>query len=560
MWTPDIRTLFLIIFLLNAFLTLMLFTFWKTQKTYYGFRTWMLSLLVISCGYFLLMLRGSVSDLITIVIANLLIMLSVVMRVDATRRYIWSRPVPLVFYTLLIPAGLLYVYFTVINDGFMPRTLISFVVTSAGLMAAAIFALQPQDPESRSLRLAFSGTLIAVVIFQIVRDAYWLANPADQSLFSTDSGNTIFFVATIITDILTTGFFLMLNMVRSQTELKSSEERYRNLADNLPDYVIIHDGKTMRYANPAAGRLVGMNAEDLAGQPIYDYLTDKSSVVVESVFERKHTRDTSLPTREIELRLPGGDIRRCMVKSVMISDRGEPAVLSVITDITERKTAEDALARANKKLNILSSITRHDIRNQLSALKSYLALSKETLNDTSRVAGYIRKEETISDTIERQINFTGTYQDMGVTAPAWQNVQAGVLRAVAALPMRNVKAEVDRTDLEVYADPLFEKVSYNLIDNALRYGGDRLTMIRIMSQETGAGLVLCYEDDGAGISPEDKKHLFERGFGKNTGLGLFLSREILSITGITIAETSEPGNGARFEITVPKGEYRFGPP
>jgi PAS domain S-box-containing protein len=559
MWTPDIRTLFLIIFLLNAFLTLMLLTFWKTQKTYYGFRTWMLSLLVISCGYFLLMLRGSVSDLITIVIANLLIMLSVVMRVDATRRYIWSRPIPLVFYTLLIPAGLLYVYFTVINDGFMPRTLIAFVVSSAGLMAAAILALQPRDPESRSLRLAFSCTLISVIIFQIVRDAYWLANPADQSLFSTDTGNTIFFVATIITDILTTGFFLMLNMIRSRTELKSSEERYRNLADNLPDYVIIHDGKTMRYANPAAGRLVGMNADDLVGQPIYDYLTDESRVAVKSVFERERPRETPLPTREITLRLPGGEIRRCIVKSVMISDRSEPAILSVITDITERKAAEDALARANKKLNILSSITRHDIRNQLSALKSYLSLSKETLNDTSRVAGYIQKEETISDTIERQINFTGTYQDMGVTAPAWQNVQAGVLRAVAALPMRDVKAEVDRTDLEVYADPLFEKVSYNLIDNALRYGGDRLTTIRITSHETGAGLVLCYEDDGAGISPDDKKHLFERGFGKNTGLGLFLSREILSITGITIAETGEPGKGARFEITVPKGEYRFGP-
>jgi PAS domain S-box-containing protein len=559
MWTPDIRTLFLIIFLLNAFLTLMLLTFWKTQKTYYGFRTWMLSLLVISCGYFLLMLRGSVSDLITIVIANLLIMLSVVMRVDATRRYIWSRPIPLVFYTLLIPAGLLYVYFTVINDGFMPRTLIAFVVSSAGLMAAAILALQPRDPESRSLRLAFSCTLISVIIFQIVRDAYWLANPADQSLFSTDTGNTIFFVATIITDILTTGFFLMLNMIRSRTELKSSEERYRNLADNLPDYVIIHDGKTMRYANPAAGRLVGMNADDLVGQPIYDYLTDESRVAVKSVFERERPRETPLPTREITLRLPGGEIRRCIVKSVMISDRSEPAILSVITDITERKAAEDALARANKKLNILSSITRHDIRNQLSALKSYLSLSKETLNDTSRVAGYIQKEETISDTIERQINFTGTYQDMGVTAPAWQNVQAGVLRAVAALPMRDVKAEVDRTDLEVYADPLFEKVSYNLIDNALRYGGDQLTTIRITSHETGAGLVLCYEDDGAGISPDDKKHLFERGFGKNTGLGLFLSREILSITGITIAETGEPGKGARFEITVPKGEYRFGP-
>ena len=59
MWIPDIRTLFLILFLVNVFLTLLLFSFWKSQKTYDGFRTWMLSLLVISCGYFLLMTGGS---------------------------------------------------------------------------------------------------------------------------------------------------------------------------------------------------------------------------------------------------------------------------------------------------------------------------------------------------------------------------------------------------------------------------------------------------------------------------------------------------------------------
>ncbi len=60
-----------------------------------------------------------------------------------------------------------------------------------------------------------------------------------------------------------------------------------------------------------------------------------------------------------------------------------------------------------------------------------------------------------------------------------------------------------------------------------------------------------------GITVEDKKRLFTRGFGKNTGLGLFLSREILAITGITITENGTPGKGARFEITVPKGMYRF---
>jgi signal transduction histidine kinase len=81
--------------------------------------------------------------------------------------------------------------------------------------------------------------------------------------------------------------------------------------------------------------------------------------------------------------------------------------------------------------------------------------------------------------------------------------------------------------------------------------------IQISSQEIDTGLLIVCEDDGVGISAEDKKKLFTRGFGKNTGLGLFLSREILAITGITITENGIPGKGARFEIAVPKGAYRF---
>jgi signal transduction histidine kinase len=109
----------------------------------------------------------------------------------------------------------------------------------------------------------------------------------------------------------------------------------------------------------------------------------------------------------------------------------------------------------------------------------------------------------------------------------------------------------------VYADPLFDKVFYNLIENALVYGGDRLTTIRISTHESGNGLTIACEDDGKGICEQDKKRLFERGYGKHTGFGLYLSREILLITGITITETSLPGSGARFEIHVPKGAYRF---
>ncbi|MFA4825567.1 MAG: MASE3 domain-containing protein [Methanoregula sp.] len=226
-------------------------------------------------------------------------------------------------------------------------------------------------------------------------------------------------------------------------------------------------------------------------------------------------------------------------------------------DIQDRKQAEEALKQANRKLNLLSSITRHDINNQLFLLKAFLELSKESLGDAAKTSEYIIKEERAANAIERQIIFTKEYQDLGVKAPDWQNVEAGVKNAYASLPMRDIRLTPEVNNLEVYADPLLEKVFYNLIDNALRYGGQKMTTIHISLKDAETGLVISVEDDGVGILAEDKKRLFERGFGKHTGLGLFLSREILSITGITITETGEPGKGARFEILVPKGGYRF---
>ena len=83
-----------------------------------------------------------------------------------------------------------------------------------------------------------------------------------------------------------------------------------------------------------------------------------------------------------------------------------------------------------------------------------------------------------------------------------------------------------------------------------------LTEIRVSSCLSDDVLTIIWEDNGVGIPAEDKERIFERGFGKNTGLGLFLVREVLSLTGIEITENGEPGKGARFEMAVPKGMWR----
>jgi two-component system sensor histidine kinase BarA len=225
---------------------------------------------------------------------------------------------------------------------------------------------------------------------------------------------------------------------------------------------------------------------------------------------------------------------------------------------SELKIAQEADRRANAKLNLLNSVTRHDILNQLTVLNGYLSLLevRATTSDL-QTHDFIKRAELAARNIENQIQFTKIYQDIGVHEPTWQNVGGLIMKAKTGLLPESVILTVNLSEIEIYADPLLEKTFYTLLENTLRHGM-QVTRIRFFYQITDDDtLHLIYEDNGVGISFDDKEHIFERSYGKHTGFGLFLAKEILSITGLVITETGEPGKGARFEITVPKGEYRF---
>ncbi len=137
-------------------------------------------------------------------------------------------------------------------------------------------------------------------------------------------------------------------------------------------------------------------------------------------------------------------------------------------------------------------------------------------------------------------------------APVWQNIG----KIVSGLGGKEIAISAELKGLEIYADPLLEKVFYNLYDNSLRHG-EKVTAINVHFALIPEGLFLFWEDNGIGVPVTKKEGIFERGVGENTGMGLFLAREILSITDITITETGDEGWGARFEIRVPREAYRF---
>ena len=345
---------------------------------------------------------------------------------------------------------------------------------------------------------------------------------------------------------------------RKQVEeaVHASETRYHRLFETAQDAILILDGDTGEIidANKFILDMLEYPLEDFIGKHLWELGFLKDKAFAKTAFEKLqidgYIRYENLPLETKQ----GKAISVEFISNVYLV--GDKRIIQCnIRDITERKRAEEGLALASRKLALLSGITRHDITNQLTVLSGSLELAQGTRDDPERIA-HVSRAQDAAVTILHQIAFTKEYEELGVKKPVWQQISGIIRSAVLQMGSKTITIEVPDEPLELFADPLLIKVFYNLFDNARQHGGT-VSRIRITHHPADKGLILTVADDGVGISPEDKKHLFEKGFGKNTGLGLFLSKEILSITGISISETGIPGKGAQFEIAVPEGMFRF---
>lgn len=344
---------------------------------------------------------------------------------------------------------------------------------------------------------------------------------------------------------------------RAENALRESEERYSAIVNHAPGPVVITRRGEILYVNDAGVQASGYGREELTGRSIFEFLTADSRKTALDAMDRRSTGTESITEYEVDFIRKDGGTLDLIVRAIDIMYQGEKVTISLLVNITDRKKAEKALVAANRKLSLLTEITRHDIRNQLLVLSGFIELSRRSRDDPACLADLSRKATETISAISALIAFTRDYEDLGINAPAWQNVWELTGSVLPQLPLGTIRIERGDPSLEVFADPMLVRVFYNLFGNALRYGGEKMTTIRVTDHQEGGDLVITVEDDGAGITAGDRGPLFTRGYGKNTGLGLFLSREILAITGITVAENSEPGKGARFEITVPEGGWRY---
>lgn len=314
--------------------------------------------------------------------------------------------------------------------------------------------------------------------------------------------------------------------------------------------VFSYDRTTLkiRDANRKFAHMIRYECEELLKKSLPDIIPDPEDRerFLTSVRDQRRVGDI-----EVRLRAWDGSMRWGLVSA---AETGDPGVICTVVDITDNKLSREALTQANKKLNLLNNVTRHDILNQLTALLGYIELAKQDATDP-RQREFLNKEEQAATAIRHQILFTRDYQNIGIHSPLWQRVDETISLATASLDLRSVQVRVNMPRMEIYADPLLEKVFYNLIENSIRHG-EHVTEIDIRSVERSDSLDIIIEDNGVGIPDAEKERIFRREYYKNTGFGLFLSREILAITSLAIQESGTAGKGARFTIRVPREHFR----
>ncbi|MCK9631207.1 MAG: PAS domain S-box protein [Methanoregula sp.] len=333
---------------------------------------------------------------------------------------------------------------------------------------------------------------------------------------------------------------------------RESEEKYRSILEKMQDaYLRVDPDGKLTMANPAAARMFGYDSpEKMIGIPVISlyYNPGRRREIIKTLQEGGKVADVTERMMRMDRTTFWASLS---VQSIRGDDGSLIATEGILRDITERKSMEQAIQEANRKLNLLNSINRHDVVNQLTVLQGYTQLAAMKGTDPV-IADFLKKIEATANTIARQIEFTKTYQELGAQTPAWFRLDETVERSGRA----EVRFSNTCRPVEIFADPMLERVFYNLFENAIRHGG-HVTEIAIRCEREPDGLVIIIEDNGVGVVPEEKEKIFEKGFGRNTGFGLFLAREILAITGITIRETGYAGIGARFEITVPTERYRI---
>jgi len=388
-------------------------------------------------------------------------------------------------------------------------------------------------------------------------------------------------------------------LVEEQTaELKTSEARYRYLAENITDVIwaMELDGSRFSYMSPSVQLFRGYNPEEAVRLSLEETLTPESAqrarqvIEEELLLEQTGTADPHrFRTLEVEHRCKDGSTKWAEVRASAVRDEGGKAigVLGITRDISERKKMEEEkhhlesqLLQAQKMeaMGTLAGGIAHDFNNILGAILGYaeLALMQVSLNQKIRsyleevLTAGLRAKELVKQilTFSRRSSHQREAVDLTVIVKeALKMLRATLPATIEIHSAFEVEAAVvfaDSTQLHQIIINLGANAEYAMRDEGgileVKLTAVELTPFSVMefpSLKPGRYLQLTIRDTGRGIPSQILERIFEpffttKGKGEGTGLGLAVVHGVVIGHGGHISVSSTKDQGTTFIILLPR--------
>jgi PAS domain S-box-containing protein len=355
-----------------------------------------------------------------------------------------------------------------------------------------------------------------------------------------------------------------------ENALRESEEKFSKAFRASPVSIVIStiDDGIMLDVNDTFLRLTGYPRKEVIGRKatevnVWASLKQRSEMV-ETLSEKGAIRN-----KEYEFRMKSGEIHTWLFSAEIAAINNQPCILSVSTDITEHKKAEEKLHRLDQMKSEFLSNVSHELRTPLQSISGFtkLILAGQVPDQATQTEflGIVDREalhlgNLINSLLDMSRLEAGRFQINKRLMPVKESFTDPMKSFQSLAKDKNItlKEEIPEQlpEMEVDGDRL-RQVVINLLGNAIKFS-DPGGCVTVRVVEQPGKLLFQVADRGIGISEEAKKHLFERFYRAEgemvrggTGLGLYISRQIIEAHGGRIWAESELGEGSTFSFTLP---------
>lgn len=367
--------------------------------------------------------------------------------------------------------------------------------------------------------------------------------------------------------------------IAAEEALRSSEEHYRQVVNNVGEgMIVIQDGKFI-FANPALFQLLAYREEEILGREFLPFVYPEDRDLIQNNYMRRLQGEPAPPRTDFRVLHKSGKPMWVQISTTMVDWNGQPATLTFMSDISERKQAEDdtrsALAtqqELNDVRNRFVAMTSHEFRTPLATILSSTELIKDY---GDRLPAHDKADivQSIEDGVQRMTHMLDRVLLLSKAQARMLEFhpQAIDLAALCQALITEVAARYPESacqlDLSIAGDAtsgildakLLTHIIGNLLSNAIKYSPAGGT-VRFDVARVGQTTVFSVADQGIGIPGDELAHLFGSfhrasnvGAIAGTGLGLAIIKEAVDLHGGGITVQSQPGEGTVFTVTLPSG-------